>query len=94
VIYVRPARGESAEWLERALECHSVRLAAAPGLAMAAGNDPFALPGSKPGIAVRSAGDGFRIEISSALSAEAHDILARAQAFGATANAIANQPLQ
>jgi hypothetical protein len=93
VLFVRPSRGETAEWLERALQCHSDRLAAAQGLAMAAGNDPFALPGSKPEIAVRSAGDGFRIEISSPQNAEAHDILARAQAFEATANVIANQQL-
>jgi hypothetical protein len=93
VLYVRPAPGATAEWLERALKCHSTRLAASQGRAIAAGNDPFALPGSAPEIAVKSAGDGFRIEISGALGTEARDILARAQAFGATANAVANQHL-
>jgi hypothetical protein len=80
-VYVRPAPGESAEWLARALECHSAKIAA-QGVEIGAGNDPFVSSGSIPTISVRSGGDSFRIEITSRVSDDARDILARAQALG------------
>ena len=90
VLTVRPSPGETAEWLERALECHGAK-----GTAVASGtetsSDPFVSSGSTREIAVRSAGDGFRIEVSSALSAEAHDILLRAQGLQAAPRGATNQ---
>jgi len=95
VLMVRPTPGETAEWLGRALECHSAKIAARQGAAIAAGNDPFAPSGSMPSIAVRSAGDGFRIEITSQVTDEARDILSRAQALrGAPTSPVALQRAQ
>jgi hypothetical protein len=43
--------------------------------------DPFALPGSSVKINVHSAGDGFRVELIGATTADAREILSRADAF-------------
>jgi hypothetical protein len=88
-IVVRPGRGETAEWLDRALECHEAQQVATQG-SSAAQADPFWLPGSRVHINVVSAHDGFRVQVSGDSSADARAILTRAQALpGAQANATA-----
>jgi hypothetical protein len=77
-IVVKPARGDTAEWLDRALECHQ---SLATSGASAIASDPFWLPGSHVQIDVTSAHDGFRIQVSGESSADAREILARAQAL-------------
>jgi hypothetical protein len=92
VLSVRPSPGVTSEWLNRALECHSARQAT--GQASTVGNDPFVLADGTPYILVRSEGDGFRVEISAASSADAREILGRVEAFGAASNVVANQQIQ
>jgi hypothetical protein len=94
VLSVRPAPGVTSEWLNRALECHSARLVTGHASAVVAESDPFVLAGGMPYILVRSEGDGFRVEISAASSADAREILGRVEAFGASSNIVANQQIQ
>jgi hypothetical protein len=79
--YVRPAAGETAEWLNRAIECHSARQTADRSASRAGTNDPFFLPASSVQIRVQSAGDTFRIDVEGRTSEDARAILARASAF-------------
>jgi hypothetical protein len=89
-LVVRPASGETAEWLDRALECHSAQQLEAQARGLAARSDPFWLPNSGVQIDVTSAGDGFRVQVSGATSADARAILARAHTLtGAPENATA-----
>jgi len=81
VLLVRPIRGVSAEWLDRSLECHGVERMLGQGTALGGAVDPFALPGSSVRINVHSTGDGFRVDLIGATSAEAREILSRADAF-------------
>jgi hypothetical protein len=78
-ISVAALPGVTAEWLDRALECHSAR--ATLGHAPAASNDPFWLMGSMVDIEVRSAKDGFLIDVIGFSSQDAQQILSRAAAF-------------
>jgi len=80
-ILVRPSRGETAEWLARALECHGAQQLHAYATGAAAKADPFWLPESVVQIAVASSRDEFRIEVTSDSSDQAREILARAQAL-------------
>jgi hypothetical protein len=89
-IVVRPARGETAEWLDRALECHEAQQLTTQASGSSARTDPFWLPGSRVQIDVTSARDGFRIQLSGGSSAEARAILARAQALPSGAAAPEN----
>jgi hypothetical protein len=97
-VYVRPGAGQTAEWLDRALECHSAkRTSEAAGFA--ATNDPFFLPDSRVTIRVQSANDSFRVDIEGASTADAREILARANAFagvllpgGRSQEGLATQP--
>jgi hypothetical protein len=83
-VYVRPSAGETAEWLNRALECHSAQQTS-ERTAMMNGADPFFLPDAIVKIRVRSSGDGFKIDVEGSSSADAREILSRASAFaGAT----------
>lgn len=90
-IHVRPVPGETAEWLARTLECHAAHITATEAPALALAGDPFVLSESIPTVAVRSAGDGFRVEITSRSTDEARDILGRAQALGGTTDVLALQ---
>jgi hypothetical protein len=92
-IVVRPARGETAEWLDRALECHEAQQVASQASGQTARTDPFWLPGSRVQIDVTSAHDGFRIQVSGASSAEARAILARAQAAPGAQAAARENPM-
>jgi|HubBroStandDraft_1064217.scaffolds.fasta_scaffold08328_5 hypothetical protein len=78
-IVVRPTQGETAEWLDRALECHGSRQLAGGS---ASRSDPFWVPNSPVRIDVTSGGDGFRIEVTGNTTADAREILARAQTLG------------
>jgi hypothetical protein len=86
-VYVRPAGGETAEWLNRALECHSAKRTSDRAAAFAAGSDPFFLPDSVVRIRVQAAGDSLKVSIEGASSSEAHEILARATSFASASGA-------
>jgi hypothetical protein len=88
-IVVVPTQGETEERLARSLECHQAQQLVAT--ASAVRPDPFWLQGSRVGIDVTSARDSFRIELTSGSSAAAREILARAQALGAQAEAAEGQ---
>jgi len=78
-VVVAALPGMTAEWLDRALECHSAREVL--GHAAVASADPFWLPGSSVDIDVRSARDGFDVAVAGYSSEDARQILARANAF-------------
>jgi hypothetical protein len=80
-IVVEPTKGETEERLARSLECHQAEEAVTT--ASAVRPDPFRLQGSRVGIDVTSARDGFRIEVTGSSTAAAREILAQAQALGA-----------
>jgi hypothetical protein len=82
-IVIEPARGETAEWLDRALECHQAQQLAAMQTGETVRPDPFWLQSSSVQIEVTSARDGLRIQLIGGSIEEAHTILARAQALGA-----------
>lgn len=79
LITVNALPGVTAEWLDRELECHAASLAL--GQAKSTPDDPFWLPGSAVDIDVRPAKDGFLIGVAGFSSADARQILDRAQAF-------------
>jgi hypothetical protein len=74
--------GETAEWLDRELECHSARLTL--GRAQPVPDDPFWLSGSALDIDVRPTKDGLVVGVAGYSSADARQILERAQAFAKT----------
>jgi hypothetical protein len=84
-ILVRPAPGETAEWLDRALECHGAQLTAHGSGSVAQTNtDPFWLPDSLVQVEVTSAGDSFLVHVTSGSTAKAHEILSRAETLSST----------
>lgn len=70
--------GVTAEWLDRALECHGAKAMLGR---VQAGNDPFWLPDATLDVDVRSAKDGFEIAIGAFSPEDARRILDRANAF-------------
>jgi hypothetical protein len=78
---VRALRGVTAEWLDRALECHSARRVLGRIPASDAPNDPFWLPGSVVDIDAESAKDRFVVDVRGATVREGQEILQRANAF-------------
>jgi hypothetical protein len=82
-IVVEPTKGETEERLARSLECHQAEEAVTT--ASAVRPDPFRLQGSRVGIDVTSARDGFRIEVTGSSNAAAREILAQAQELSAQA---------
>ena len=74
-------RGETAEWLARALECHGAQQVMLHASSAPTTSVPFFLPESMVQIDVASAGDGYRVTVSSTSLAEANEILGRAQAL-------------
>jgi len=90
-IVVEPAKGETAEWLARTLECHQAQQSTVQATASSERVDPFWLPGSSVHIDVTSARDGFRIQVTGSSNATAQEILARAQALGAQARTAQGQ---
>lgn len=79
VVIVSALPGITAEWLDRALECHSAKevLGHEPKLS----DDPFWLPGSSVNIDVTSDRDGFNVAVSAYSANDARRILDRANAF-------------
>jgi hypothetical protein len=71
--------GLTAEWLDRALECHSAKEML--GHEPAPSDDPFWLPGSSVDIDVTSDRDGFNVAITAYSANDARQILTRANAF-------------
>ncbi|HXX68461.1 MAG TPA: hypothetical protein VEK07_14830 [Polyangiaceae bacterium] len=83
--------GVTAEWLDRALECHGARVVL--GLTKpATPDDPFVLPGSILDIDVRPAKDGFLVGVAGFSAQDARKILDRAQAFGKAKTAPPSSP--
>jgi hypothetical protein len=81
VVNVQAVPGVTAEWLDRALECHSAKRVLGQGPQAGGAEDPFWLPGSVVDIDVRSAKDGFRVAVAGTSPAEGQKILTRAQSF-------------
>jgi hypothetical protein len=81
VVTVRALPGVTAEWLTRALECHSARRAVGSIPESSMPNDPFWLPGRMVEIDAQSAHGSFRVEVRAAHPAEARELLDRARAF-------------
>ncbi len=81
LVRVRAVQGMTAEWLDRALECHSARrvLGRIPDTMMP--NDPFWLPGRMVDIDAQSARDGFQVAVRGSSVDDAQEILIRANAF-------------
>jgi hypothetical protein len=91
VFTLQPRNGDSAEWLNRALACHSAKsaLAREPPAPQSAGSscpvpetsDPFSLPGRPLDIDVKASGKDFTVFVRSLDVADASEIVARAKAF-------------
>jgi hypothetical protein len=81
IVNVQAVPGVTAEWLDRALECHSAKRVLGQIQQGGAAEDPFWLPGSVVDIDVQSAKDGFRVAVAGASPAEGQQILTRAQSF-------------
>ena len=81
VIHLRNVGGVTAEWLDRALQCHEARLML--GRIPEIANDPFSLPGGMVAIEVQPAqgNSGFRVTARGHNQDDAHAILARARAY-------------
>jgi hypothetical protein len=84
MIRIRPTPGMTAEWLDRALECHSARRVLGRIAASELPNDPFWLPGRTVDIDAESARDGFTVAVRGVTPADGREILQRANAFHAT----------
>jgi hypothetical protein len=78
IVRLRAVKGFTAEWLDRALECHSARrvLGHIPPV-----DDPFWLPGRTVDIETASTRSGFQVFIRGQSIRDAEEILARANAF-------------
>ena len=83
VIRIKAIQGVTAEWLDRALECHSARRVLGRVPADVLPNDPFWLPGRMVDIDAQSARDGFQVAIRGSTVDDAQEILIRANAFAA-----------
>ena len=76
-IHVRPLKGVTAEWLGRAVACR--QMGAGPGTLAHGEIMPAFSPDAK--VEVKSAGDGFRIEVTASTAEGAREILSEATAF-------------
>jgi hypothetical protein len=91
VFTLQPRNGDSATWLNRALACHSARMAltrerhAPPWVGSTCpapeSGDPFSLPGRTLDIDVQATGKDLTVLVRSLDVADAREIVARAQAF-------------
>jgi len=84
VVHVRALQGMTAEWLDRALECHSARrvLGRVPDTMLP--NDPFWLPGRMVDIDAQPARGGFVVAVRGSTLDDAQEILIRTNAFMAS----------
>jgi hypothetical protein len=90
IVTVSALPGVTAEWLDRALECHSAKEVL--GHEPTPSDDPFWLPRSTVNIDVTSDRDGFNIAISAYSANDARQILDRANAFEKAKAAAAPKP--
>jgi hypothetical protein len=74
--------GQTAEWLDRELECHSARLTL--GEAQSTPDDPFWLPGSIVDIDVRPTADGLVVGVAGYSADDARTLLEHAESFAKT----------
>jgi hypothetical protein len=80
-IRIRAAQGVTAQWLDRALECHSARRLLQHASADRLTNDPFWLPGRMVDIDAQSARDAFVVSVRGESTDDAQEILIRANAY-------------
>ncbi len=80
-IRLRAVKGFTAQWLDRALECHSARrlLGRIPATALL--DDPFWLPDRTVRIEVAATHAGFQVFVRGQNIRDAEEILTRANAF-------------
>jgi len=78
MVSVSALPGVTAEWLDRALECHAAKAMLGH---VQASDDPFWLPDASLDVDVRSAKDGFEISVAAFSPDDARRVLARATAF-------------
>ena len=81
VIRIRASQGVTAEWLDRALECHGARLVLQHAPEDALVSDPFWLPGRMVDIDTASARDSFKVAVRGDTTDDAQEILIRANAY-------------
>jgi hypothetical protein len=80
-IKLRAVKGFTAEWLDRALECHSARRVLGQIPATTLPDDPFWLPDRMVRIEVAATHAGFQVFVRGQSIKDAEEILARANAF-------------
>jgi hypothetical protein len=78
---VLAVKGFTAEWLDRALECHSARRVLGRIPTTTLPDDPFWLPGRMVDIDVGATRAGFQVFIQGQTIKDAQEILSRANAF-------------
>jgi len=81
IVRLRAMRGVTAEWLDRALECHSARRVLGRMPETTNPTDPFWLPGRTIDIEAVAARGEYRVHLRGANIRDAEAILARANAF-------------
>jgi hypothetical protein len=81
VIIIKALKGYSAEWLDRALECHSARRALGKIPPGDIPNDPFWLPGKTLDIDVVSTRGEFAATVRTLQPSDAQEIVNRTKAF-------------
>jgi hypothetical protein len=79
-LHLRPPKGASAEWLQRAFECHDARLVLGT-TAPSSKNEPYWLEDGWVELEVRSDGAGFVVDLAAEDVERAGRLLAKAQAF-------------
>lgn len=79
-LHLRPAKGASAEWMQRALECHGALLALGKA-APSSRNEPYWLEDAWVEIELRSERDGFIVDLGAEDVEHAGRLLANAKAF-------------
>jgi len=80
-IRIRAAQGVTAQWLDRALECHGARRMLQHASADRLANDPFWLPGRMVDIDAQPARDAFDVSVRGESTDDAQEILIRANAY-------------
>jgi hypothetical protein len=83
-IRIRAAEGMTAQWLDRALECHGARRMLQRASTDRLANDPFWLPGRMVDIDVQPVRDAFQVSVRGESTDDAQEILIRANAYLAT----------
>jgi hypothetical protein len=80
-IRIRAAQGMTAQWLDRALECHGARRMLQNASAARLASDPFWLPGRMVDIDAQPLHDAFEVSVRGESTDDAQEILIRANAY-------------